>query len=157
TEFQEPLQFAAGDAPNRLRAGELNGDGKPDLITLNGFDSTISILLGKGTGAYPTHVEYHMPGVPSDVAIADFNGDRIPDLAVTSGNKFLSILLGKGDGTFQPRMDFTAGRYPGAIAVGDFNGDGNLDLAITELNPKVDVFLGSGNGSFPTYVSYDTG
>jgi hypothetical protein len=66
------------------------------------------------------------------LAVGDFNGDGLPDLAVANQNSSnVSVLLGMGDGSFQAAVSFAAGRFPSSLAVCDFNGDGVLDLAVT--------------------------
>ena len=99
------------------------------------------------------------------MAIADFNKDGHPDLAVanqTDGT--ISILLGNGDGTFAAQTVDRAFRWaprpssPSAIATGDFNDDGNIDIAVTDMaNSRVMVLLGNGDGTFQTPVPYPTG
>jgi hypothetical protein len=97
--------------------------------------------LGNGDGTFQNQVQYSVGYSPTSVAIGDFNGDGILDLAVGTGcggdprcEDFgvdaLSILLGNGDGTFQPQVTPFMGTYGNvnAIAAGDFNGDGLLDL-----------------------------
>jgi hypothetical protein len=112
----------------------------------------------------------------NSVAVGDFNGDGIPDLAVVGGGDILgatvSILLGNGDGTFQAPPSSPAGNPPGShgdlfVAVGDFNGDGHLDLAIASISGDeeipgglpgyVGVLLGNGDGSFQVAPNYATG
>ncbi len=90
-----------GTKPVAIAAGDLNGDGKVDLVVANG-DGTISVLLGSGTGTFAPAVAY-TAGVPTSLALGDFNGDGKLDVAVSNGgNSTVSILLGNGDGTFQP-------------------------------------------------------
>jgi len=69
---------------------------------------------------------------PSSIAMGDFNGDGVQDVAIVNqGGNTVSVLLGKPDGTFAPQVIYATGIGPFAIVAGDFNGDGNLDLAIT--------------------------
>src|SRR6202166_2892744 len=92
---------------------------------------------------------------PTSLAVGDFNGDGIPDLAVSEFG--IDILLGNGDGTFKARL-LAPGNLPYIefIAVGDFNGDGKLDLAVAYCNDAfpttqpgaVEILLGNGDGTF---------
>src|SRR5216683_2066105 len=74
------------------------------------------------------------------VAVGDFNGDGVQDLAVANfGSDNVSILLGYGDGDFQAPRNLLTGLYPRSVAVGDFNGDGVLDLAAANAGYDVCV------------------
>ena len=116
---------------------DLAGPGAPSLLALN------SVNLNAA--------------VPGGVAVADFDQDGFPDLAITdkSTNQVL-ILLGIGDGTFQPFTTVSAGNFPNRIATGDFNDDGIPDLAVTNPSGTVTVLLGQGGGIFSP-VTLQTG
>jgi FG-GAP-like repeat len=100
---------------------------------------------------------------PTAIAVADFNGDGKPDLAVansgdpnTNDDGNVSILLGKGDGTFQGSTTFNAGKNPWSIAVGDFNRDGKKDLAVLDGGEaSVSILFGKGDGSFQPVMKYN--
>jgi uncharacterized membrane protein len=88
---------------------------------------------------------------PYSIAVADFNGDGIPDLAIAfTSNKTLTILLGNGDGTFnEAAINTQSGPYPSFVAAGDFNHDGKADLAVTNPGTNdVMIFLGNGDATF---------
>ena len=97
--------------------------------------------------------------VPNSVAVGDFNGDGIPDLAVANwyGNT-VTILLGNGNGTFTATAVSPPVGSPTSVAVGDFNGDGKADLAVTSGNDSyVAIFLGNGDGTFTYKAAVQTG
>jgi hypothetical protein len=107
---------------------------------------------------------------PVSVAVGDFNGDRIPDLAIANAgispnyNGSLSVLLGNGDGTFRPAVNYAVGIHPLSVAVGDFRHNGLLDVAIANAGTapyytdgSVTVLLGNGDGTFRAAVYYAAG
>lgn len=113
-----------------------------------------------GASEFTTAVNYATGTSPISVAVADFNGDGKPDLAIAnfmSGN--VSILLGNGDGTFQTAVNYNAGSRPISVAIGDFNGDGNLDLAVAnnKTSGTVSILLGQGDGTFKIGAAYAAG
>ena len=145
--------FAVGNFPSAIVAGDFDGNGTLDLAVTNQNDSTVSILLNNGNGTFQTHVDYGTAAGPVAIVAGDFNGDGIVDLAVASpGANTVSILLGNGNGTFQAHHDFSTGsgtQNPVWLAVGDFNGDGNLDLAVANASADtISILLGNGDGTF---------
>ena len=89
---------------------------------------------------------------PSDVAIADVDGDRHADLVVgNGGSRDVSVLLGDGRGAFRaaPGSPLAVGIAAHLVALGDFDRDGKTDLAITEHDRNdVLVLEGDGRGAF---------
>ncbi|HEV2176294.1 MAG TPA: choice-of-anchor D domain-containing protein [Terriglobia bacterium] len=87
---------------------------------------------------------------PKAVAVGDFNGDGIQDLAVVNnGSNTVSIFIGNGSGGFTLQSTLNTGSSPVAIVTGDFNGDGKLDLAVADnAANSITVFLGNGDGTF---------
>jgi hypothetical protein len=76
---------------------------------------------------------------PASVAVADFNGDGIPDLAVANygqASGTVSVLLGNGDGTFQAAQSYPTGASFAGVAVADFSGDGIPDSERPSLTPS---------------------
>ena len=90
------------------------------------------MLLGQGDGTFQAPLTSPAGLGPAYMAVGDFNGDGVADVAVTSGANAVSVLQGNGDGTFQAPLMFAAGFGAVAIAVSDFNDDGTPDLAVAD-------------------------
>ncbi len=166
--FRAAVSYPSGGDAMFVAAGDLNGDGKLDLVVANNETNNVGVLLGNGNGTFQPVVEYASGGTQaSSLALADLNGDGHLDLAVTnflSGN--VSILLGNGNGTFQSAVSYlSGGSLVNAVVVADFNHDNKPDLAVANLcnDPNactagvVGVLLGKGDGTFQPAVTYAPG
>ncbi len=103
-------------------------------------------------------VDLPMGLLPASVAVADMNGDGIPDLVSTnSQNNSVSISLGLGGGAYAPRVNFATGGNPLFVTVADFNGDGRQDVATANFDAAtVSVLLGNGAGGLGPKVDLTT-
>ncbi len=145
--FLAPVTYNIGGPSYGVVAGDLNGDGYPDLALTNYAQGTAEVLLNNGDGTFDALRSYPTGLSPERIAVGDFNGDGIPDLVIANeGSNNVSVLLGNGDGSFQAARNSTVAGGPSSVAVGDFNGDGLLDFAVAAGN--VHVFLGNGHGTF---------
>ena len=152
-----------GRTPLCIATGDLNGDGIPDLATANQGagpnTGSVSILLGNGDGTFKPAVEYDSgSNVTTSVAVGDFNGDGILDLAIVNQTSRsdtspfpaeLDLLLGNGDGTFRAGMSYIFGFVGRSVTAGDFNADGRLDLVVVTASSTF-ILLGNGDGTFGT-------
>ena len=144
--FQTVVAYNSGGLlANSVVIGDVNGDGKLDLVVVNGSTTgtdagNVGVLLGKGDGTFQTAVPYNRGGFGAgSVALADVNGDGKPDVVVSNcstssiacahSDGDVAVLLGKGDGTFPTAVSFgSGGTTPFGVAVGDVNGDGRPDI-----------------------------
>jgi len=156
--FQAQQTFASGPARNSITAGEVNGDGKPDLIVTSDPAGAVSVLLGNGNGTFPAAQSFAAGANPYDAVLADVNGDGNADLIVANdtANGTVSILFGNGDGTFTAPSVFAAGSSPQSVATADLNGDGKLDLVVGSSD-SIGVLLGNGNGTFQAQQTVEAG
>jgi len=102
--FQETV-IGVGKGPGPMAVADINHDGKPDIMVANIEDGTISVLLGDEKGRFSLAFGSPFPcgKNPSDIAVADMNGDGNPDLViVNTQTPYITILMGNGKGRFQP-------------------------------------------------------
>jgi len=117
----------------RYAAVDMNGDGNLDLVAL-GFGHGVFVSLGNGNGTFQVAQEYSADqGALSDMAVADFDGDGNPDVAVVGSccgtPQGLAALRNNGDGTLAAAIHPSIGEIsPHSVAVGDLNGDGHPDI-----------------------------
>jgi hypothetical protein len=152
------LNYTTDVSPQDVATADFNGDGFLDLAVATGNNS-VSILMGNGTGAFPSHVQYAVPGDPVGIIAGDFNGDGKVDLVtVDQFQSEISVLLGNGDGTFAAHHEYATGTKPVFLAAGDFNGDGKLDIVVCDNNAsQVSVLIGNGDGTFKAHKEYNVG
>ena len=163
---------------NNIGVSDLDGDGNPDLILgfsdPNGFGpasgsgSYVYFMLGRGDGTFAGAMAYDTPSgftIGPPFALADFNGDNIPDIVTTTKAPGLSLytLIGNGAGAFAPGVTkaITAtnvGGNPPLVLAGELTSATSNDaiLGLTTQSAgttgtatgDVAVFLGNGNDTF---------
>lgn len=170
--FLPPHKFRAVGAIG-LAVGDLNGDGKLDLVVtrIAGSGGRLNVYLGNGDGTFTYQPRYYQSGKsPIGVVLADFNGDGKLDVAIANhdsqngANGCVFIRFGRGDGTFGPAVRYSMAGQPWGIVAGDLNGDGHIDLVVSEDNysesDKKDtlaVLLNNGDGTFHEGAKYRQG
>jgi hypothetical protein len=156
TTFQVGPELPGG--AEHVAVADLNRDGKLDMVMT--ANPGVMVRLGNGDGSLGGVSGADAGGDPGGVAVADLDGDGIPDLAVPhfvqvpSQAVEVSVLIGRGDGSFAEPVSYPVGtRDFHDVVAADFNGDGRPDLAVA-THPAVVVLLNAGNGTFGAKVDY---
>ncbi len=140
---------------------DVNRDGTVDRVA--GTYGVLTVWLGvgdrRGSELYVSTFSLSVASHNSEIAVGDFNGDSIPDVAmVTSAENRTYVLLGVGDGTFGAPRVLAVGNAPTSPVIADFNGDGSDDLAFVNSGTgKVSVLPGNGDGDFLTAIDTTIG
>jgi hypothetical protein len=175
-QFLAPLNLATGGMTPSVAVGDLNGDGKADVVAVNfdanGNNGRVSVFLQNpaSPGTFQGAVNFPAGAQPQAVRIADVNGDGLPDLIVANrgpgsdgtGAAGVSVLLQDAThpGSFLAPITYSTPWGAIDVAVADLNADGKPDLVVASLGPAptgaVSVLLQSATtpGTFGTATSY---
>ena len=138
--FQPGVSFSTGAGPWRLSVGDLDNDGKPDVVASNNDASAITVLRNTsvpGTISFSPKQDFPLGAGNSHVAVRDIDGDGLPDLLAMSGTNNLSILRNtstSGIISFAAYINLPVSGGPAGFTVEDLDADGKPDLIITRYN-----------------------
>jgi len=162
-----PVQIDMSLNPTGLTAGDLNGDGRTDLVVADqgsfygAGNGVLHVYLGNADGSFTAAP---LPSTSATVytvaALGDLNADGVLDLVVAgevidpnSGAMTPNVytLLGNGDGTFQASNTLALAGTDGigatTIALADFNQDGALDVVVGNQLDYTELLFGNRDGT----------
>ncbi|MDQ8013588.1 MAG: FG-GAP-like repeat-containing protein, partial [Flavobacterium nitrogenifigens] len=146
--FSAASTFPASASTNNLAVGDLNNDGKVDIVlgneTVNSLFAIQNISSGVGDINFGASISLASAGSFNRVAINDLDGDGKLDIASGTDNAFLSVLRNtsaSGGGiSFSSKVDFADSNISAATVIGDFDGDGRNDIAALNNSNNLSVF-----------------
>lgn len=160
--FQAPkITAAPGTRATWMSVGDLNKDGKLDVVVVQYGNNEIQIFLGNGDGTFQSPTTLATGRLPGFSVLGDFNGDGKVDIVVDNQqDNNAEIYLGNGDGTFNsPTLINIApsNSPPSLMMADDFNLDGHLDILFGHNDNRgtgISLLLGNGDGTFQTVQNY---
>ncbi len=152
--FTNSVSFATGNYTTAVATGDINGDGKPDVVT--GYFGTAEIRVfintsTPGNFSFAAGVIFPIPQAPSKMVIADIDMDGKPDVAA-AGNNSLFVMRNESAGNtiaFSTGVPVPGGQY--IVTAGDLTGDGKPEL----VGGSGSDLLVSVNTSTPGNISFD--
>lgn len=172
--FSPKVDFTAATSPNSIEYGDLDGDGKLDMVVTNATTGSISLYRNTSTvgaittGSFTAKVDFFTSlNNPRNIAIRDFDGDGKPDIAISNGNSANAAVFRNtttagnfSSGSLTGPTLFTTGTAPSGIISGDVDGDGKFDLVISNSTSNTISVLRNtstvGSISFATKVDFAT-
>jgi len=143
--FAPRTDYTTGARPNGLAVGDLDGDGRLDVVTVGRF---LSVRLGLPGGTLGPSTDTSI-ATELAIALARVNSDIHLDLLSAASVPGLKVRLGDGAGDFGPASGYGPNFAPISVATGDLDQDGDIDVALGgQFGNSVHVLLGGGDGTF---------
>jgi hypothetical protein len=152
-----------GSQPHSIAVGDLNNDGRLDIVVANYGTDNVGIFLGISSTSFATMIKCPTGtgSAPYSVAIADFDNNHRLDIVVTnSQTNNIAIFFGYGNGTFASGVTYSTGvdSRPYTVTTGDFDNDNITDIVVANSGTSnIFLFYGSINGTFEKTASYPLG
>lgn len=158
--LSSPINLTVSSNPSSIAVGDLNRDGKPDVVAASSGGNSIHIMVNKGDGAFASPIVIAVGSSPSAVVAADLTGDGILDIAVANNaGKSITLLKGAttaGNVSYSSLGTVTLSASPTGLAAGDMDEDGAVDLVAccSATTGTVQVLHNNGTGAFAPSVVY---
>jgi hypothetical protein len=133
--FELARQFTTARNPLGIAGVDLNGGGKPDLVTICPYGA-LSVHMGNGDGTFGGVQDLVTGSYPWAIASGDLDADGHADLVTTNtGNSLLAVHFGAGAGAFTAPLTLVTGTEPHGVTIADADADGHLDIVVAEHGP----------------------
>jgi hypothetical protein len=163
----QPECFLPGSLITSIFTCDVDGDGKPDIVSTERSDraQVFRNISGEGRILFAPGISIETGFSPESVSFGDLNNDGKPDMAVTNpGNNSVSVYRNTSTRdviSFDPRINYQLGNIPYNVTISDLDGDGKPDLAVATRNASsISVLKNTGtngNISFADHVEYYDG
>ncbi len=151
----DPTLYSTGATPTEIEVGDLNADGRPDVVAGNKTDESLTVLLNNGAGALVAQPTLALGFAPRVIRIVDLNADGKADLVANSdSDSKMRVFVGNGDGTFASTpIDINLDGSRLDLQFGDVTGDGRPEMFAPASGGKgIAVWHNAGVGA---QISFD--
>ena len=152
--FPDSQWYSASRMERCLVSGDINGDGREDLVTSGYLAMNLSVLLSDGADLFHEAIEFPLADSPDCIATGDLDENGTVDLIVGLHSGTLQILLSASDGSLNLGTTLKSDPFPAFLASPDIDADGHLDIAVG-VPGGIDVYLGHGDGTFEPQVFFE--
>ena len=160
-----PIVNAAYGNTLTVAVADIDGDGKPDIITLDSTSNLLSILRNISspgvltTNSFAPRIDISAGNNSQGMAVQDLNGDGRPDIVIArQGDNYISVFQNQstvGNISSASPVNFATGNDASDVAIADLDGDGNPDISVLNMNDgTVSVFRNLGTGGNITTNSF---
>lgn len=164
--FAASITFSVGVQPYLIVIGDIDGDGKHDLMIPNETGGTVSVLRNTSTvGAldatsFAAKVDFVTGAGPHSVFLEDLDADGKPEMVSANFNSnTLSVLENTSTpgvinaSSFATKVDFGTGTNPQSVGITDVDGDGKPDLVVTNGNAGTNTLSVLRNTTSPGIIN----
>ena len=151
-----PVQFPFANLISSIAAGDVNGDGKTDIVA--GVNAEIRVYTGNGDATFTAGPVMALPGGSGAIAdrVGDFDNDGRADIAALTVTGHLAVFRQTSPGVFAPPTDTTVAA-PNNMEIGNLDGDGKLDVVVVSQDQTASILFGNGDGTFAAPVIVTAG
>lgn len=162
TSFAPKIDYPSGQGPSFIATGDLDGDSKPDLVSVSDSSNIVTVFRNvstNGTISLSSKIDISTGIKSYSVVVGDLDGDGKPDLALANATSntvslFRNTSSGVGNISFAAKIDLIAGSFPASVVISDLNGDGKSDIGV--LNSSSNTLSVFKNNSIPGLFSFST-
>ncbi|MBL9089242.1 MAG: VCBS repeat-containing protein [Planctomycetia bacterium] len=148
----------APNVPARAVRADFNNDGKPDVVTVNPGQDTVSVLIGDAAGHLTLLGSFAAGDDPQGLAVADLNGDGFPEVVVTNrAADTVSVLVNAAGTSLGAPTALAAPDEPVAVVAGSLDAGATVDLVVVSATQTTASFYaGNGNATFAAGAPFAT-